>query len=135
MNQVDDKINKKIMVVDDDLSLIKTIKIMLENSKDYDVISANSGFECLQKLKNNEIPDLILLDIMMPRLNGWQVLEKIKENDSWKDIPIIILTARTDNVAKNAGEFLAEGYIEKPYTNEMLKESIKRVLDNNLPVK
>jgi len=125
---------KKIMVVDDDLSLTKTIKFMLEDSKDYNVISANSGFECLQKLRNNEIPDIILLDIMMPEMNGWQVLEKIKENDNWKDIPIIILTARTDNLAKNAGEFLAEDYIEKPYTDKILKERIKRVLNHNITV-
>ena len=131
MNQGDDWMNKKIMVVDDDLSLTKTIKFILEDSKDYNVMSANSGFECLQKLRNNEIPDLILLDIMMPEMNGWQVFEKIKENDDWKDIPIIILTARTDDLAKNAGKFLAEDYIEKPYTKEMLKERIKRVLDHN----
>jgi len=126
--------NKKIMVVDDDIALTKTIKFTLEDSKEYNIISVNSGFECLQKLRNNEIPDLILLDIMMPEINGWQVLEKIKENNDWKDIPIIILTARTDNLAKNAGKFLAEDYIEKPYTNEMLKEHIKKVLDRNLSV-
>jgi len=125
---------KKIMVVDDDLALTKTIKFMLEDSKDYNVISANSGFECLHKLRNNKIPDLILLDIMMPEMNGWQVLEKIKENNDWRDIPIIILTARTDNLAKNAGKFLAEDYIEKPYTNKILKESIQRILDDNRPV-
>jgi CheY-like chemotaxis protein len=120
---------KKIMVVDDDIALTKTIKIMLEDLDDYNVISVNSGFECLHKLKNKEIPDLILLDIMMPEMNGWQVLEKIKENGDWKNIPIIILTARTDNHAKNAGKFLADDFIEKPYTDKLLKERISRVLD------
>lgn len=123
--------NKKIMVVDDDISLTNTIKYVLETSKEYDIITANSGFECLQKLKNNETPDLILLDIMMPEMNGWQLFEKIKENDNWKNIPIIILTARTDDLAKNAGNFLVEDYIEKPYTEEILKERIYRVLNQD----
>jgi two-component system alkaline phosphatase synthesis response regulator PhoP len=122
---------KKIMVVDDDIALTKTIKFMLEDSNNYNVISANSGFECLQKLKNNDIPDLILLDIMMPEMNGWQVLEKIKENDNWKNIPIIILTARTDDLAKNASNFLADDFIEKPYTDKILKGHIQKILENN----
>ena len=67
-------------------------------------------------------------------MNGWQVLEKIRENDNWKDIPIIILTARTDNLAKNAGKFLAEDYIEKPYTDKILKERIQIVLNHDHPV-
>ena len=121
--------NKQIMVVDDDLSLTKTIKFILEDSKDYNVISANSGFECLQKLRNNEIPDLILLDIMMPEMNGWQVFEKIKENDDWKDIPIIILTARTDDLAEEAGRILGNDYIEKPFEIEVLISRIDRILE------
>ena len=67
---------KKIMVVDDDLDQIHTIKLILGDFIDmYEVIGADSGMQCLQLLKNNHIPDLILLDIMMPKMSGWEVFK------------------------------------------------------------
>jgi two-component system response regulator VicR len=122
------EMGKKIMVVDDDPTQTKTVKIVLEKDDEYEVTVANSGIECLDYLKNQKIPDVILLDIMMPDMNGWQVFEKIKENDSWSKIPIIFLTARTDDIAKNAGSFLGEDYIEKPYNVDELKDRIKQYL-------
>jgi CheY-like chemotaxis protein len=120
---------KKIMVVDDDPDQISTVKYVLESSKNrYEVIGANTGIQCLQLLKNNKIPDLILLDIMMPEMNGWEVFNRLKENTSWKDIPVIFLTARTDRVAKNAGGFLGDDYIEKPFNREELMKRIEDVL-------
>jgi len=116
---------KKIMVVDDDPDQISTVKYVLESLKNkFEVIGANNGTQCLQLLKDKQIPDLILLDIMMPEMNGWEVFNRLKENLSWKDIPVIFLTARTDRVAKNAGGFLGDDYIEKPFNKENL---IKRI--------
>jgi DNA-binding response OmpR family regulator len=66
---------------------------------------------------------------MLPDMSGWQVLEKIKENKEWSDIPIIFLTARTDIVAKRAGGFLAEDYIEKPFEVIELKDRIDEILN------
>jgi two-component system response regulator VicR len=120
---------KKILVVDDDPTQTETIKIVLEKNNEYEVNVANSGIECLDYLKNNNIPDVILLDIMMPEMNGWQVFEKIKENDSWSKIPVIFLTARTDDIAKNAGGFLGEDYVEKPYNVEDLKNRINAIFE------
>lgn len=118
---------KKIMVVDDDPDQISTVKYVLESlNNKYEVIGANNGIQCLQLLKEKNIPDLILLDIMMPEMNGWEVLNRLKENSTWKDIPVIFLTARTDEVAKNAGGFLGDDYIEKPFNR---KELIKRIDD------
>jgi two-component system response regulator VicR len=121
---------KKIMVVDDDPDQISTVKYVLE-SKDnkFDVIGANNGIQCLQLLKDNQIPDLILLDIMMPEMNGWEVFNRLKENSLWKDIPVIFLTARTDKVAKDAGGFLGDDYIEKPFNREDLIKRINDILN------
>lgn len=120
---------KKIMVVDDDPDQISTVKYVLESLKNkYEVIGANNGTQCLQLLKDKQIPDLILLDIMMPEMNGWEVYNRLKENSSWKDIPVIFLTARTDRVAKNAGGFLGDDYIEKPFNREDLMKRIDGVL-------
>lgn len=120
---------KRILAVDDEQDVIYTIKLGLEKlDKEIRVIGVNSGEECLEILKNEKKPDIILLDIMLPDMSGWQILEKIKENKEWSDIPIIFLTARTDTVAKRAGGFLSDGYIEKPFEVTELKYRIDEIL-------
>jgi len=119
------------MIVDDEPDQIFTIKTSIEDVReDFKIISANSGIECIEKLKKNEIPELILLDIMMPEMSGWEVLNIIRENPAWKDIPIVFLTARTDETAENAGKFLADDYIEKPYDIQELINRIDNLLQN-----
>ena len=120
---------RKIMVVDDDISNNEAVKLGLEGvDPDYEVICADSGDQCLELLENNQIPDLILLDIMMPEMSGWQLFDKLKGNPSWEHIPIIFLTARTDRIAKETGSFFGEDYIEKPYEIEDLKNRIEKIL-------
>jgi len=119
---------KKIMVVDDEPDQIYSIKLFLEHSDEYEVIGAKSGIECLELLKNKKIPDLILLDIMMPKMSGWDVFEHLKEKTEWKEIPIIFLTALTDEYSKILGQMTADDYIEKPYDSEHLKNRIEKVL-------
>ena len=120
--------SKKILIVDDNPDVIFSIKNGLESiSDDYQIIGVGSGKECLQFLEK-ETPDLILLDIMMPDMSGWKTFDKIKEKENWRDIPIVFLTARTDPVAKNAGGFLGEDYIEKPFEITDLKERIDKIL-------
>jgi two-component system sensor histidine kinase/response regulator len=122
---------KTIMVVDDEPDQIFTVKNVLESSGGkYEVIGVNSGMQCLELLKDNRIPDLILLDIMMPEMSGWQVFYRLKENSSWKNIPVIFLTARKDEMAKGAGDFLGDDYIEKPFNREDLKKRIDYFLKN-----
>jgi len=119
---------KKIMFVDDEEDQVFGIKTALEDKygDEYEVIPARNGAECFELLKNNELPDIILLDIMMPEMSGWTVFDTLKENPSWKDIPVVFLTARTD---ENAGRFLGEDYIEKPVKTEDLKNRIDKVLE------
>ncbi|VVB61950.1 putative methanogenesis regulatory protein FilR2 [uncultured archaeon] len=120
---------KTILVVDDNPDIAISVKGGLEQFHDkYTVISATSGEQCLRLLKKNQIPDLILLDIMMPGISGWETYYLIKENPSWKKIPVVFLTARADSMAKNAGQFLAEDYIEKPFNIEDLEKRIDTAL-------
>ena len=120
---------KKIIVVDDEEDQLYTVKKTLEYAdKDLDIVTINSGNNCLQYLKNNDKPDLILLDIMMPEMTGWELYDKIKENDNWRNIPIVFLTARTDETAEKAGKFFGEDYIEKPFDAEDLVERIKKII-------
>lgn len=122
---------KKIMVVDDDQNILHTLKQTLEDmDADYKVTCASSGMQCFELLENNEIPDLILLDIIMPKMNGWEVFRNLQENPLWKNIPMIFLTARTDEIAEKAGSFLASDYIKKPFDIEDLKKRIDKALKN-----
>ena len=121
---------KKIMVVDDEPDQILTIKDTLENlSNEYEVIGANSGMQCLELLKNNRIPDIIILDIMMPEMSGWETFNQLKENQLWKNIPVVFLTARTDKMAKDTGDFLGDDFIVKPCNISELKQRIDKILE------
>jgi DNA-binding response OmpR family regulator len=120
---------KKIMIVDDEPDLVFSIKYGLENfSEEYKVTGAESGRECFELLKNGQMPDLILLDIMMPEMNGWDVFTKLKENPEWKEIPVVFLTAKTDPYSKGFGKMAAADYIEKPCDIKNLEERIDKIL-------
>ncbi|OYT30179.1 chemotaxis protein CheY [Thermoplasmatales archaeon ex4572_165] len=119
---------KKIMIVDDNPDVLFSVKNGLEDiDTDFQIQGVDSGEKCLELLET-ESPDLILLDIMMPGMSGWKTFDKIKENNKWNGIPVVFLTARTDKVAKNAGGFLAEDYIEKPFNLEDLHQRIKSAI-------
>ena len=121
---------KKIMVVDDEPGVRYTVKNGIELlDENYQVTAVESGMKCLDLLKTDQIPDLILLDVMMPEMSGWKTFDKIKENESWRNIPIVFLTARTDRIAKHAGGFLAEDYIEKPAEIPEIKKRIDKIIN------
>lgn len=118
------------MVVDDDPGVRYTVKNGIEIlDENYQVKTVDSGIKCLDILKTGELPDLILLDVMMPEMSGWKTFDIIRKNEKWKNIPIIFLTARTDKIAKNAGGFLAEDYIEKPAKIPELKNRIDKIIN------
>ena len=122
---------KKIMVVDDEPDIVLSVKQYLEKSGDgYDVICADSGKQCLELLNKGRMPDLILLDIMMTKMNGWELFDILKENLSWANIPVVFLTAKTDAYSKKIGSVFGSDYIKKPFDLENLKERIDNVLKN-----
>lgn len=120
---------KIIFVVDDDPDVTHSVKSVLENlSSDYDVICVETGKKCLELLQARQIPDLILLDIMMPGMSGWMVSDRLRENPSWKNIPIVFLTARKDEFAEEVGGKLSKDYIKKPFDIYDLKNRVEKVL-------
>ncbi len=119
---------KKIMMVDDNVDLTYVVKKRLEKTKTYKVISANSGKECIELLKNGKLPDIILLDIMMPEISGWDTFAKLKANEKWSKIPIVFLTAKTDSYSKGYGKVSAHDYIEKPFEFSDLKKRIDNIV-------
>ncbi len=103
----------KILVVDDEVDITDTLKILLER-RGFEVITANSGKEALEKVKK-EKPDVVLLDVMMPDMSGWDVCKKIKEDNETKDIPVIMLTILFgEEERKKSFEVKADAHIEKP---------------------
>lgn len=117
------------MIVDDEPSILYTIKAGLEAIDDsIEVIPMENGTELLNHLDETN-PDLIILDVMMPEMSGWVVFDQIRDQEKWEKIPIIFLTARTDDIAKRAGSFLAEDYLEKPVDVYILRDRINKLLD------
>ncbi len=114
----------KILVVDDEKLLVKGIRFNLEN-EGYDVITGADGMEAVE-LAGSENPDLIVLDLMMPRLDGLEACGKIRE---FSDVPIIMLTAKADDMDKLLGfEHGADDYLTKPFNILELKARIKALL-------
>lgn len=118
---------KRILVVDDEAELIKAIQIRLTASG-YEVLNACDGPEGL-KLAQKEKPDLILLDVLMPNMDGFQTLEKLKEDNQTKPIPVIMLTAKSqlEDVTK-ATNLGAEDYVVKPFDHIAMLGKIKKTL-------
>jgi DNA-binding response OmpR family regulator len=124
-------IKKVIFVVDDEPDVTKSVKWALEyyNPSEYDVTCIKSGKECLELLEDKQIPNLILLDIMMPGMSGWMLSDRLRGNSSWKKIPIVFLTARRDEFAESTGRKIAKDYIKKPFDIHDLRKRIKEVLN------
>ena len=117
--------NKTILVVDD---TIANLDILVELFSDYDVIDTASGSEALAIVKEEKV-DLILLDIMMPNMDGYEVCQKLKSNASTKDIPIIFITAKTDEESiEKAYSIGGSDYVTKPFRPKELLARVKREL-------
>jgi DNA-binding response OmpR family regulator len=118
---------KKILIIDDEAEVVKVLQICLEQHG-YKVVTSYDGENGLKKVKS-ENPDLVILDIMLPDMDGYQVCEKIKADPSTKDIPVIMLTVKSmgEDVEK-ALEKKADWYIVKPYDEKYLLKKIDYLL-------
>ena len=121
--------SKTILVVDDEPDVLLTVAQTLEVFG-YNVIKAKNGQECIEKLcETKENPDLVLLDIMMPEISGWDIAAKIKENPDWKKIPIVFLTAKGDTMSIGMGNLTAVDYIVKPFDLKDLEKRLKKIFN------
>jgi DNA-binding response OmpR family regulator len=120
---------KKILVVDDEPDIQKILKFRLEENH-YEVITAPDGKSCLKKAVE-EKPDLIILDILMPRLNGFEVSQRLKKDSKTKDIPIVMLTALAQEKDLSRGlEAGASCFITKPFNPVDLISEIEQAIGN-----
>jgi len=118
---------KKILIVDDKLEVVELVRATLEG-EGYQIISASDGREALEKI-GKEKPDLVLLDIIMSKMDGFEALAKAKKDPQTKDIPIIMLTAKGQQLDKDKGRRLgAEDYIVKPFSPSHLLRKIEEIM-------
>jgi len=123
---------KKILLVDDDADFTEAVKLLLE-SRSYDVTAANDGKEGLKKVQTEE-PNLIILDVMMPEMDGYQVCAKLKADPKYRQIPILLLTAvgeaiTTTSYTKEMGMRIeADDYIPKPVEPIEIVERVEKLL-------
>ena len=116
-----------ILVVDDEPNIVLSLEFIMQN-EGYDVRIAKDGEEALQAIKE-KVPDLVLLDIMMPAMSGYEVCQRIRANPEWKDIRIVMLTAKGREVDQEKGMAMgADDYITKPFATRDLMARVKMIL-------
>ena len=118
---------KKILIVDDEKDIVETMRFILE-SEGFECIEAYDG-ETALGLAKTENPDLIILDVMLPRINGYKVCRLLKFDAKYKHIPILMVTARTQEEDKIIGEETgANEYVTKPFDIEIITDLVKQYL-------
>lgn len=119
--------DKKVLIVDDEKDIVETIKFVLE-SEGISCITAYDGEEALNKAKT-EKPDLIILDVMLPKINGYKICRLLKFDTKYKDIPILMVTARSQEEDKLIGaDTGADEYITKPFNIDDVITLVKKYL-------
>jgi len=119
---------KKILCVEDEPEMIDLIRLILSR-RGFETTGANGGKEGLEIIRRDH-PDLVLLDLMMPDIDGWEVYQQMKSDPATKDIPVIVVTAKAQSIDKVLGLQIAkvDDYITKPFSPKELLESVDKVL-------
>jgi len=117
---------KKILAVDDERAIVRLVQVNLER-QGYQVVTAFDGKEALEKVES-ERPDLIVLDVMMPYMDGFEVLQNLKKNPNTRDIPVIMLTAKAQDADVFRGwQSGVDCYLTKPFNPMELIAFVKRI--------
>lgn len=120
---------KKILAVDDEKNIIRLIEVNLTR-QGYEVVTASDGRQALEKVAREQ-PDMIVLDVMMPYLDGFEVLTELKKHPDTRDIPVIMLTAKAQDAdVFNGYKRGADCYLTKPFNPSELNQFIKRIFDS-----
>jgi DNA-binding response OmpR family regulator len=120
---------KRILCIEDEPDMIDLMRLILAR-RGYEVEGAPGGQEGLRKVRDSQ-PDLVLLDLMMPDMDGWEVYQQIKADEKTRHIPVIIVTAKAQSIDKVLGLQIAKvnDYIAKPFSPGELVESVQRILE------
>ena len=120
-------VKRKILLIDDHDSVLKLLEAVLK-VRNYEVCYASNGAEGLEKAQK-EMPDLILLDVMMPGMDGFKVCQALKQADSTRNIPVVFLTARGEDTDREMGQRVGgQGFIKKPFRSLDLMNTITELL-------
>lgn len=123
---------QRILVADDEPSILLSLQVLLQKAG-YEVRVARNGEEVLQAVEE-ACPDLIILDAMMPARSGYDVCQELRRQDRWRDVPIIMLTAKGRDVDREKGLALgANDYVTKPFSTRELVETVRRRLSAPTP--
>ena len=119
---------KKVVCIEDESEMIDLVKLIL-GRKGFDLTGAMGGREGLEAVRRIK-PDLVLLDLMMPDMDGWEVYQQMKAEEELKDIPVIVVTAKAQSIDKVLGLHIAkvDDYVTKPFGPQELLKSVERVL-------
>ena len=121
---------KKILAVDDERHIVRLVEVNLQRAG-YEVVTAHDGREALEKIKS-ENPDLVVLDVMMPYMDGFEVLKNLKADPSTAEIPVIMLTAKAQDADVFRGwQSGVDCYLTKPFNPMELLTFVKRIFDSN----
>jgi two-component system, OmpR family, response regulator VicR len=122
------EMSRRVVYIEDEQEMIDLVRLIL-GRKGYDVIGANGGRAGLDLVRQTH-PDLVLLDLMMPDLDGWDVYQQMKADDGTRSIPVIVVTAKAQNIDKVLGLHIAkvDDYLSKPFSPQELLDSVEKVL-------
>ena len=119
---------KRILVVDDEIYIVHILEFTL-TMEGYEVLTAADGEEALRRLEQDR-PDLVVLDIMMPKVDGYEVLRRIRADEEFRQLPVILLSAKGRPIDRETGlEIGADDYIVKPFSPRRLLEKIQDLLE------
>jgi len=122
----------RVVCVEDEPEMIDLIRLIL-GRKGFEVVGANGGKEALGIVRD-ENPDLVLLDLMMPDMDGWEVYQQLKADTALASIPVIVVTAKAQSIDKVLGLHIAkvDDYISKPFSPQELMDSVDQVLNRRV---
>lgn len=124
---MNDTNTKYILCIEDEPEMIDLIRLIL-GRRGFEVVGAAGGKEGLEKVRQKP-PDLVLLDLMMPDMDGWEVYQQMKADEKTKDVPVIVVTAKAQSIDKVLGLHIAkvDDYIAKPFSPQELLNSVDKV--------
>ncbi len=119
---------KSVVCIEDEPEMIDLVKLIL-GRRGFDLVGAVGGREGIETVRRLK-PDLVLLDLMMPDMDGWEVYQQMKADDELKDIPVIVVTAKAQSIDKVLGLHIAkvDDYVTKPFGPQELLQSVNKVL-------